>query len=92
MLAKPTIYADFQKLDDSGRLILSCAESINDIERFKTVLSQGMEVTFYSDDCDDEGKGDAIYVDGTIEYDNEANAWFGLYDRNKFRHASDGRR
>lgn len=89
MNPKPRLYADFQKLDEAGRLILSCSGTHRDIEEQKLTLSEGLEVLFYSDDCDDEGNDDELRVDGVVQYDAATASWVGVYDSAKFRHASD---
>ncbi len=89
MSKKPKIYADFQKLDDEGRLILICAGTKKDIEDQGVSLSPGTSVIFYSDDCADDGAEDELMVDGSVEYDEDNKRWVGLFDSNGFRHASD---
>lgn len=83
------VYADFQKVDDEGRLILTCAGTVRDLARHRIELTEGLVLTFYSDDADDEGKPDDLLVEGTVQYDESAGRWVALIDRDAIKHASD---
>ncbi len=56
----PQVYADFQKLDDDNRLILTCRGTPQDLQRFGIQLRDGLRLTFYTDDADDEGRSDEL--------------------------------
>ena len=89
MCDKPRIYADFQNIDNIGRLILSCSGTQRDINTQKLILTSGLEVTFYSDDIGDNGEEDVLLVGGKIEFDDRTQTWVGVYNPDRFRHASD---
>lgn len=82
------IYADFQKVDAAGFLLLTAQGSIRDLDAIGEP-KEGMRVVFYSDDENDLGEADELEVDGQLKFDLENNIWLGIYDSNAFRHASD---
>lgn len=59
-MSKPKVYADFHNLDDSNRLRLTCTGTIDDLARQRIELSEGMALTFYMDDADDQGDADEL--------------------------------
>lgn len=83
------IYVDFLKTDDEGRLILTCAGTLQDLAQHGIELRDGMVLTFYSDDADDEGKPDDLIVEGSVQYDSEARHWTAKIDWEAIKHASD---
>lgn len=91
-MKKPQIYADFQKVDDDGFLLLVCAGTRRDIEVSGLVLRDGLEVVFYSDDINDLGEVDSLLVDGLIRRSRDGATWVGIIDANGFRHESEGLR
>jgi hypothetical protein len=88
-MSKPRIYADYQKTDGFGRLILVCYGTARDLERQGIVLEKGLALTFYMDDGDDDGNPDDLLVDGVVEYDEEQKNWVAVMDQDTFRHASE---
>lgn len=85
----PRIYVDFLKRDDEGRLRLVCFGTHNDIAQQGVVLQEGLEVLFYSDDEDDQGKPDDVEVVGKVTFDSANNEWLGIFDPDQVKHASD---
>ena len=57
-MAAPRVYADFQNLDDHNRLKLTCAGTGQDLARQGIQLQEGLILTFYTDDADDQGQPD----------------------------------
>jgi hypothetical protein len=85
----PRVYADFQNLDDANRLRLTCSGTIQDLTRQGIQLREGLVVTFYTDDADDQGRPDELRVDGTVHFDSENQCWVAAVDWSALRHASD---
>ena len=83
------IYADFQKLDDFNRLKLTCAGTYSDLERTGIRLEEGLALTFYTDDGDDDGRPDDLLVDGIVHYDPDEEYWTAEVDWNSLRHVSE---
>ena len=50
-MSQPKVYADFQNLDDTNRLRLTCAGTIDDLARQCIELKEGMVLSFYTDDA-----------------------------------------
>jgi hypothetical protein len=91
-LNKPRVYADFNKWDGDGKLrwlILTCNGTLDDLSRLNIQLSEGLEITFYSDDADQAGVSDEIEADGYAHFDINKNQWVGMIDWKSIRHASD---
>jgi hypothetical protein len=69
------IYADFMKMDDEGRLVLTCLGTYKDLENYNISLENGLKLVFYNDDQDENGNRDDLVVDGTVEYDQKNQRW-----------------
>ena len=87
----PRIYADFHNLDDSNRIRLTCAGTVEDLARQGVELREGLALTFSMDDADDRGRPDDLLVDGVAHYDEAARCWVAVADWGTVRHASDDR-
>jgi hypothetical protein len=85
------VYADFQNLDDSNRLRLTCAGTTADLARQGIQLKEGLVLTFYMDDADDEGRPDELLADGVVRYDENERGWVAQIDWSAVRHASEER-
>lgn len=85
----PRIYADFQNLDGSNRLRLTCNGTLEDLSREKIELREGLILTLYMDDADDEGRPDELRADGTVQFNHEEQVWVAAIDWTALRHASD---
>lgn len=82
------IYADFQKLDDDNRLKLTCRGTLQDLQRFGVQLHEGLRLTFFTDDADDEGRPDDLLIDGVVQFNAEERCWVAAVDWTMLRHAS----
>lgn len=82
------IYADFQKTDDHGRLVLSTRGTRHDLERAGIELQEGLMLTFYMDDADDEGNPDPIVAEGTVRFDDSIRQWVAEIDWDAVRNES----
>ena len=67
---QPKIYADFHNLDDSNRLRLTCAGTKDDLDR-RASTREGLVLTFYMDDADDQGEADELRTEGVVHYDEQ---------------------
>lgn len=88
---RPRIYGDFNKWSGDGQswwLILTCRGTFDDLARLDLQLSEGLVLTFYSDDGDEQGNPDDLEADGHCHFDAEKNYWIGIID-SPTRHASD---
>jgi hypothetical protein len=90
-MSKPRVYADFQNLDDSNRLRLTCAGTIADLAHKSIELHEGLALTFYTDDADDQGEPDELRTDGVVHYDEHDRTWVASVDWSAIRHESDER-
>jgi len=88
-MTPPKIYADFQNLDDANRLRLTCAGTLQDLQRQGIQLQEGQILTFYSDDADDQGQPDELRVEGRVHYDEDEQCWVATIDWGAIRHASE---
>lgn len=83
------VYADFQSLDNANRLRLTSSGTVADLERLGISLREGMLLTFYTDDADDEGQSDELQAEGVVHYDEGQNCWVAAIDWSALHHASD---
>jgi len=88
-MSTPRVYADFQNLDDSNRLRLTCVGTIDDLARQGIELREGLVLTFSMDDADDQGELDELLGDGVVHYDEKERTWVASIDWSTIRHASD---
>lgn len=82
------IYIDTNHYDEAKRFILTKVGTIEDLERLKIELQEGLKLVFYTDDADDDGKSDDLVAEGIVEYDKENNRWVARVDWNEFRNIS----
>jgi hypothetical protein len=89
-MVQQKIYADFHNLDDSNRLRLTCAGTVEDLKRQGIELREGLVLTFYMDDADDRGEPDEILTEGVVQNDERESIWVASVDWAAVYHASDG--
>jgi hypothetical protein len=87
---KPRIYADFNNADRKGRVRLDCVGTLEDLSRQQVNLREGLMLTLYSDDSDDQGRLDELMAEGVVTFSKEENCWVAAIDWNAIHHASDG--
>jgi hypothetical protein len=87
-MMKPRVYADFQNLDEENRLRLTCAGTRQDLERQGIELREGMTLTLYTDDANDEGQPDELLAEGVVRYNEAEKCWVAAIDWQKVSHAS----
>lgn len=90
-MEKPKVYADFHNADAQGRLRLNCVGTLEDLAQRQVELRDGLIVTLYSDDLDDNGRLDELQVDGTVSFSQEEHCWVAAIDWASVHHASEGR-
>src|SRR5947209_6799256 len=88
-MAIPRAYAKFQNLDDLNRLRLTAAGTLQDLERHGIQLHEGLVLTLYTDDEDDQGQPDELRAEGVVHYDDGGQCWVAMIDWTEIRHASD---
>ena len=85
----PKFYADFHKLDDENRIVLTTLGTKEDLQRLGIELAEGMPLTFYMDDAADEGHSDDIMVDGTAHFSAADRYWVAAVDWDAVYHGSE---
>jgi hypothetical protein len=88
----PKVYADFQNLDDCNRLKLTCAGTRQDLDRQAIQLREGLVLTVYMDDADDQGRPDELRAEAIVQYNEQEHCWVAAIDWSALRHASDEKR
>ena len=88
-MVKPKVYADFHNADIQGRLRLNCQGTLGDLTQQQIQLSEGLLLTLYSDDVNEQGQLDELLVDGVVAYSEEEHCWVATIDWAAIRHASD---
>jgi hypothetical protein len=82
------IYADVNKYDELGRIILTEGTWSN-LEKHGIRIEQGLRLTFYQHDADDDGRRNDLIFDGTTQFDTKEQRWVAAIDWDNFKHASD---
>jgi len=90
-MVKPKIYADFHNADSQARLRLNCVGTTEDLARLQVELREGLLLTLYADDLDDNGDLDELLVDGVVSFSEEEHCWVAAIDWSAIHHASDVR-
>ena len=76
----PRVYADFQNADARGRLRLNCVGTIEDLSRLKIQLVEGLLLTLFSDDSEDDAHPRELQVQGRVEYSSGEQCWVAAID------------
>jgi len=87
-MARPKVYVDFHNADAQGRLRLNCVGSVHDLARQQIQLREGLELTLYADDVNDQGQPDELRAEGVVVYSEEERCWVAAIDWNAIDHAS----
>src|SRR5579871_3260234 len=90
-MTTPIIFADFQNLDDLNRLRLTCSGTRQDLDRQGIQLRDGLVLTVYMDDADDEGRPDELLAEGVVHFNETERCWVAAIDWSAIRHASEER-
>src|SRR3989337_512189 len=90
-MSLPKIYADFQNVDDYGRLKLTCLGTRQDLERQGIVLHEGLTLTLYTADADDRGQSDELRAEGVVHYSKDEQCWVASVNWAELRQASEER-
>jgi hypothetical protein len=88
-MTPPRVYADFQNLDEFNRVRLNCEGTRQDLSDQGIQLQEGMALTLYSDDADDQGQADELRAEGIVRYNQDQQCWVAEIDWTAVRHASD---
>jgi hypothetical protein len=87
-MPNPRIYADFHNADFQGRLRLNCVGTAEDLAFHHVELREGLLLTLYSDDLDNEGELDELLAEGVVSFSQEEHCWVATIDWAAIRHAS----
>lgn len=90
-MTKPRVYADFHNADTRGRVRLNCTGTVEDLTAQGIELREGLALTLYSDDADENGNLDELLADGTVSYSDDEGCWVATIDWDAIRHASGAR-
>jgi hypothetical protein len=74
------VYADFHNADAKGRLRLNCTGTVEDLARQQIELREGLALTLYSDDADEQGRPAELRVPGVVRYSDEERCWVAVID------------
>ncbi len=68
-MPKPTIHADFNNADSSGRLRLNCIGTIEALARQGVQLREGLQLTLHDEELE---------ADGEAHFSSEEQVWVAL--------------
>jgi hypothetical protein len=88
-MVKPKVYVDFHNADSHGRLRLNCVGTVEDLSQQQIELREGLLLTLYSDDVDDEGQLNELLAEGAVSFSQEEHCWVAAIDWDAIRHASE---
>jgi hypothetical protein len=70
-------------------LRLNCAGTLEDLSRQGIELREGLRLTAYADDVDENGQFDELIVDAVATYSKDEQCWVASIDWNAIRHSSE---
>lgn len=79
-MTKPKVYADFQNADSQGRVRLNCIGTMEDLSQQQVELHEGLVVTLYADDVDEQGQFAELRADGVVSFSEEEHCWVAAID------------
>jgi hypothetical protein len=85
------IYADFHNLDDQNRIRLNTVGTREDLDMAGLEFSEGLLISLYADDADDDGHPDDLLAEGTVEFNADEKCWVAAVDWKGLTHASEVR-
>jgi hypothetical protein len=77
----PSIYADFNNADPSGRLRLNCIGTIEDLARQGIHLREGLRLTLHDEELE---------VEGEVHFSPEEHLWVAEIDWNAVHDTTSG--
>jgi hypothetical protein len=83
------VYVDFHNADTQGRVRLNSVGTKEDLARQEIELREGLLLTLYSDDLDENGGLDELQADGVVCFSDADRCWVATIDWSAIRHASD---
>lgn len=90
----PRIYVDFNEMPSREEVVLSQSDTKADARGNPVVLTEGMRLTVYSDDQDENGKPDPLIAEGVVLRNHyggwtSAAKWLLKINERGIRHESD---
>ena len=92
---RPILYIDFNRMIDEDLCLLSSEDAVLDAEGRVTVLHEGLPITVYDDDIDNNGQIDNLVAEGVVERNKITTGpsacvkWCCRIDENGVRHQSE---
>jgi len=80
------------KTDDERRVLLTTRGTLEDLAKNQIQLRDGLVLSVYTDDADDNGNPDCLVGEGVVQYDDAASRWVLRLDWNSLKHESDFRK
>ncbi len=90
-MTKPEVYADFHNADSQGRVRLNCIGTMEDLSQQQVELREGLVLTLYADDLDEQGEFAELRADGVVSFSEEEHCWVAAVDWAAVHHAPRGR-
>jgi hypothetical protein len=83
------VYADVNKQDRFGNILLTTIGTMADLERLGLTLTDGLHLRFWMEDVDEHGQDDPILFEGTAFFDQSSAQWKAKVDPQNIRWASE---
>lgn len=94
-LDKPRLYVDFNEMLEPGLYLLSKTDTRLDSDGNTIALTNGMNISIYSDDLNDRGERDYLIAEAVVERNTTSLGWGTnvkwccRVDRDGIKHESD---
>ena len=79
-MSQARIYTDFQNADPQGRVRLELAGTVEDLARQQVHLREGLPLTLYAEDADDQGNPVELQAEGIAAYSQDERCWVAMID------------
>lgn len=90
-MTKPKVYADFHNADSYGRVRLNCIGTIEDLSQQQVELREGLVITLYADDLDEQGEFAELRAEGVVSFSEEEHCWVAAVDWSAVHHAPEAK-
>ncbi len=84
-MSSPRIFADFQNTDAQGRVRLNTVGTLEDLSRLQVHLREGLALTLYQDDADEQGRPQELQAEGVATYSQGERCWVATIDWDALR-------
>jgi hypothetical protein len=82
------LWVDFNASTDNG-LRLNCRGTIDDLSKQKIELKEGLKLTLWCEDTDENDNPDNLVVEATAHFNDKQKVWEGVFVWENIKHESE---